>query len=196
MDLLSVIWIFAFSFLLTSLSILYSLIRRYLDDYPEGSKSIYHVVARITIFIFQTTGSVYCILAIVSKLNYLLDILNSDIIGPLSVTLLYEFSFFSSCISLGCIILIRLMCLINITFMEETIGEFGIILIHFSTTFICGVVLCGILVLTGDILTVTAHNLMTRNAVPMGNNIPFSFNYSMSRYQNVKKQYFKSQLVE
>ena len=57
---------------------------------------------------------------------------------------------------------------ITIGIMEEQIGEFVIRVVHLTFTLTSGVVICGVMLLTGDIFTTTQYNLLTASAIPTG----------------------------
>ena len=71
-------------------------------------------------------------------------------------------------LSPGILGLTRFLCLVNITFMEEALSETSLRLIHCLITFLSGIVVCSAQILSGDILTGTAYNLLTRQGVPPG----------------------------
>ena len=52
--------------------------------------------------------------------------------------------------------------------MEEALSETSLRLIHCLITILSGIVVCSAQILSGDILTGTAYNLLTRQGVPPG----------------------------
>jgi hypothetical protein len=65
------------------------------------------------------------------------------------ISLVYEFAFSTTALSLGAMAMIRLLCLIDISLMEETIGEFPIRVLHFGFTIIFSIISCGVLFASG-----------------------------------------------
>jgi hypothetical protein len=85
------------------------------------------------------TGTIYCISAITSRFDFVSDFLTSNIVRIVSVCIVYEFAFITTNMSLGCLAIIRLLCLVNISWIEESIGELLIGLIHLSVSVISGI---------------------------------------------------------
>ncbi len=139
MNLINFVWLLAFSFLLVCISILYLIMRNYLSNIPSGSQSLYHNLARNTLSFHQITGTIYCITAISSRFDFVSDFLSLNMVVNVSVSILYEFSYITSSISLGCLAIIRLLCLVNISLMEETVGEFACCLIHGTVSSLIGI---------------------------------------------------------
>lgn len=171
MEVTSILWILAFSFLLLFINTFYPEIRHFLANQPPGSKSVYHIVAKNTLLINQVTGTIYCLYSILSRFDCIVDFLNSDMKVCVLISLVYEFAFSTTALSLGAMAMIRLLCLINISLMEETIGEFSIRVLHFGFTIIFSIVSCGVLFASGDILLTPVYNLMTGQANPTGKTV-------------------------
>ena len=169
MELTNILWISAFSLLLFCINILYPSIRHFLSDHPSGSQSVYHVVAKNTLLTHQMTGSIYCLYSILSRFDFIVLFLNSNLKVCILISLIYEFAFSITTLSLGSLSMIRLLCLIDVSLMEETIGEFPIRVFHFGFTVIFSVLSCGVLMVSGDILSTPVYNLMTGQANPIGN---------------------------
>ena len=70
MILTGIAWTFAFCILLVALNFLYSSLRSSLDAQPPGGLSVYHVVTRNTLLVHQMTGSIYCVYAIITRLEF------------------------------------------------------------------------------------------------------------------------------
>jgi hypothetical protein len=71
-------------------------------------------------------------------------------------------------LSQGALGLTRLLCLTNITLMEETLSETIFRRIHCLIIIFSGIAVCLAQILSGDILTGTAYNMLTRQGVPPG----------------------------
>jgi len=138
MNLMNFVWLLVFSFLLLCISILYPLMRHYLSNIPSGSQSLYHNLARNTLSFHQMTGTIYCVSVITSRFDFILDFVSSNLVVIVSICIIYEFAYITSSISLGCLAIIRLLCLLNISFMEETVGEFASRLIHGTVSSLIG----------------------------------------------------------
>jgi hypothetical protein len=88
----------------------------------------------------QVTGTIYCISAILSRFDFVADFFSSNVVISVIVSILYEFAYITTSISLGCLALIRLLCLTNLSMMEEIVGEFACNLIHGAVAFLIGTI--------------------------------------------------------
>ena len=94
--------------------------------------------------------------------------MKTDIASAVIASLFLEFVNDASMIILGQSFLIRFFCQINLTFMEEQIGEFVLSVSHLGLTVITTVIICGALLLSGDILTTNQYNLLTHSTNSLG----------------------------
>ena len=143
MNLINFVWVLAFSFNLVCINILYPTMRHYLSNLSSGSMSVYHTLARKTLISHQMTGTIYCISAITSRFDFAADFLSSNVFIIVCVCI----AFITTNISLGCLAIICLLCLVNISFIEESLGELLTSLIHLSISIISGNVLYIIIML-------------------------------------------------
>ncbi len=144
MNLINFAWILVFLFNLVCINILYPTMRHYISNLSSGSVSVYHIIARKTLISHQMTGTIFCISAITSRFDFASDYLSSNFVVIVSVCTVYEFAFITANISLGCLAIIRLLCLVNISWIEESIGELLTSLIHLAISIIIGI---GIIIL-------------------------------------------------
>ena len=168
MDTLNFIWLIAFSVLLLKLNILCSLITKYIDDKPLGHQSLYDVVLRDNLNIAKLYGTTYCLLAILSRFNCLTETLGQNLLLGNIACLFYSFTFTATCVNLGCMCIIRTLCLINISWMEENLGEMCIRFTLMFITLIISITACTIQIISGDITTGTIYILLTGQTVPVG----------------------------
>ena len=110
-------------------------------------------------------------LCLVYRLDSVVNFMSSNMVPAVAAALLYEFAFTTTSISLGGIALIRLLCQINITVMEEQIGEVAIRVTHALGTLVLSIVAGGAVLVNGDILTTTAYNLLTAGTTTIGWNM-------------------------
>ena len=78
MELTNIFWLFSFSLILISLHWLYGMIIKYIEDKPLGCQSLYDVLLRDHFMVARSTGSIYCLLAILSRNDCLAAILNNN----------------------------------------------------------------------------------------------------------------------
>ena len=69
--------------------------------------------------------------------------------------------------------LMRTVCIINMTFIEEKMTEETFRSLHFLVTYIAAFASCSVLIFSGDILTGTGANLLIRQSIPPGMYILF-----------------------
>ena len=80
----------------------------------------------------------------------------------------YSTVFASSCVGVGYLCVVRIICLRNITFVEESIGETTLRVVFIVVVVVSGVTVTTILIVTGDVASGTIFILITRKAVPVG----------------------------
>ena len=68
----------------------------------------------------------------------------------------------------GVMSLMRTVCIINITLIEETMTEQTFRSLHFLVTYITAFATCSVNMFSGDVLTGTGANLLTRQSIPPG----------------------------
>ena len=123
MNVINISWLIAFSILLVALNFLYSMLIKYINDKPLGNQSLYDIVFRDTISIVQLYGTTYCLLAILSRFESISNGLSENVLLGNIACLFYAFTFTATCVHLACTCVIRTFCLINISCMEESLGE-------------------------------------------------------------------------
>ena len=94
--------------------------------------------------------------------------MRSNLVPAVMASLFLEFASVCVTISLGSIALIRFLCQINITVMEEQIGEITIRVVHALATLITAIVAAAALLASGDILTGSTYNILTASANTIG----------------------------
>jgi hypothetical protein len=77
-------------------------------------------------------------------------------------------TFAAACVTVGFICIVRIFCLRNITFVEETIGETVIRIVFVCLIVGAGIGVCTVQIVTGDVTTGTVYILVTRQTVPVG----------------------------
>ncbi len=94
-------WITGFLFLLLSLHLLYPLIFKYIDNKPNGVQSIFDLVIRDHFMIGRFNGTVYCVIAIISRIDPIAEVLIQYKILAIIMSSVYDFSFAFGCINTG-----------------------------------------------------------------------------------------------
>jgi hypothetical protein len=97
----NIYWITGFSFLLLTLHFLYPLIFKYIDDKPMGHQSIFDLALKDHFMISRFNGTIYCLVAISSRIDPVAKLMTDFDILAISVSSLYDFAFAFGCISTG-----------------------------------------------------------------------------------------------
>ena len=168
MDTLNILWLAVFSILLLSLNILFAFITKYIEDKAPGHQSLYDVVLRDNLNIAKMYGTTYCLLAILSRFQFFREVLNQNFFLANTACLLYSFTFTAVCVNLGCMCIIRTLCLISISWMEENLGEMFIRVTVTFVTLLISITACIAQFISGDLTTGTVYILLTGQTVPVG----------------------------
>ena len=123
MDQSNIIWTFAFSILLTTSSTLMYLISSYIGNKPLGHQTLFDVVLRDNYFLSQFTNFVLIGTDILFQFGSVAIWLAENPNIATLICFLHMSAFVSLCIHSGLVAIVRLLCVMNINFMEETIGE-------------------------------------------------------------------------
>jgi hypothetical protein len=161
MDSVDVIWVCIFVFLFVLSNLLVSSLRGYLKDKPPGSQSLYDVMAFDNFCLSQFSSSVFTLGAAFTRFEYVRDfsaqfpvcITLFSMVNVLAVTLI--------CVHSGFLAIVRLICLIKMAFLEETLGENLIRSFMIGATLASNLAICTLETISGDINTGTPYTLMT-----------------------------------
>ena len=168
MNTIDTIWLILYSTILCSIIIVHHLLINYIRNKSPGSKSIHDVAFQDTLYSTRFSGLVISLIAILSRFEGA-RIVFTDY--PMTVTYpcaLYVFAFVTVCVNAGCFCIVRILCIINFTFMEETISETSVRLISSLVTISSGVTACMLLGYNDDINSGTAMTMLTHKLVPTG----------------------------
>lgn len=167
-------WFFAFATCLPN--IIWSLLTiiSYLKHKPPGHQSVYDIVAIDVLHVTLVTGCVFCIVPMIS-LTESFQVHSKEIEWlVMFLTIVFEFSFACNVISIGCGSIVRILCIIDISLVEDNVGEarvgpwlklVSIIVASFYT---------GIEIATGDFCSGAPYNFMIKENVPAGKPDTFS----------------------
>jgi hypothetical protein len=93
--------------------------------------------------------------------------------GTLLACSVYEFAFSTVCINIALTCLVRILCLINLTFVEESVGENRLRTFLAAATLVGGMGVVTTEIMSGDILAGLSFNLLTGNQTVAGNSLIF-----------------------
>ena len=129
METIDLFWLLAFVLLFLASNLILHLIVTSLKEKPLGCQSIYDVALQDTFFIMKYYGSFICLMQSFTSIPQFRSFFSgNDIVLTLACSI-YSFGYTSLCISTGCLCLIRICCLINLSFVEEAVGEYLVRLI-------------------------------------------------------------------
>ena len=170
MDVSDAFWISGFIVAMFLVNLLHPLIFKYIDSKSLGSQSIFNLITRDHFQTARFTGNVYCIFAILSKLNESFDFLAENSWPTLICCTVYEFAFSTVCLNIGHTCFVRIFCLINMTFVEISVGETRLRTFVALTTLVVGIGVVSAEIYSGDISTGISFNLLTGNQTTTGKN--------------------------
>jgi hypothetical protein len=144
MDSMDLFWLSAFILIFLVLNLIQFLIANSLKDKPLGSQSIFDVAQQNTFFVMQCYGSFNCLMHSFASTRKIQSILLENNSLLTLACSLNTFGFTSLSINVVCLCTTRIVCLFNLTFIEETVGELKVQLISafvticsaFSVTFL------------------------------------------------------------
>lgn len=167
-DFVDFAWLCCFVHILLSLNVINYLIVNSIRDKPLGRQSVFDLASKDTFFALKFNGSVECLLCILARFATFRDILEENPILLTSLCSIYSFAFVCLCINAGFLCIIRILCIVNMTLIEETLGEFRIRLISSVLTLISGLTVASLFVVFGDVNTGSPIALLTMQIVHPG----------------------------
>ena len=164
----NMIWIVGFSILLLVLHLVYPVIFRYIDEKPLGHQSLFDLVLKDHFMISRYNGTSYCLVAIISRLEWFDSAGDLRDTVALVLSAIYDFSFIFGCVNLCMVCLFRTACLVNVSLMEETFGERALRVTMVTSSMAFALSGCLLEIVTGDIRTGLPYNFITRTKIPVG----------------------------
>ncbi len=167
------LWVCIFSILFFLINFVHYCMKNYVRDKPLGSKSLHDIILKDVLIVTQTCGSTLCSVAILSRLEHIRSIIDEYPIILTSLCTIYISAFMSACLIHGCLCIIKILCIINLTFMEERVGE------TLTRALVIGIVIginslaCILFGFHDDIKTGTPMSLLRTTSVPTGENNSF-----------------------
>ena len=165
---IDIIWLAVLTIVLTHLNILFYLIRSYFKDKPLGTQSLLDVITIDNAVVSQFTGSVSTLTSIITRFE---TVKQFSALSPLFVSAictLYTFAFVSICVHGTCLCFIRTLCLTNLSFIEEMIGENLIRILMNGITLLMAISACTAQIISGEINSGTAYILLTEKIFKTG----------------------------
>ncbi len=116
----------------------------------------------------QLAGSIFCIFAFISRFDDVTDFFKNNFFFAIALCSVYEFAFAVCCVATGSLAVVRLLCVIDSNLIEVKFGQFWVRTTDITCVILVSMTACGILIVTGDIATGAAFNLITNQSVPLG----------------------------
>jgi hypothetical protein len=135
-----------------------------------GCQSLYDVVTGDTFLFGHFSGSTFTLIAIFSRFDFVVKLSSENTIFVTLVCSLYCLAFISVCVHAGCLSILRIVCLTNLNFIEEKIGEAKTRIIITMTAIVMAILACSAQIVSGEINSGTAFAFLTRQTVTTGMN--------------------------
>ena len=169
MDAVNSAWMITFSVLFLVINSVYNLMESYIRDKPLGSKSLHDAVFKDMLVVTQICGSTLCSVAVLSRIEPFCQVLKDYPIVLTSFCALYISAFMSACLIVGCLGIVKVFCIVNMTFMEESVGETRTRVLVIGAIVGFDAVACILFMIQDDIRSGTPMTLLTNTSVPTGN---------------------------
>ena len=190
METTDLICLIGFTFLFSTLNLLMFLIRSYIRNKAPGTQSLYDIVTGDSFLFVHFSGSTFTLIAIFSRFDFVVKLASDSKLFVTVVCSLYCLAFISVCVHSGCLCILRIVCLANLSFVEDVIGENRTRVSITGLSIFLAVAACVAQVLSGDINSGTAFAFLTRKAVTTGNSIKpchnkFFLHFSVSELEKL-----------
>ena len=116
-------WIPFFAFLMFCVNFTSTLIIKCIKEKSLGTQSIFDSSVRDTLVLMRWYGSLASILCMLSRSEYIRNLLLEHEVILALASILFTFSLILLCVHAGCLCHIRILWLTKMAFLEETIGE-------------------------------------------------------------------------
>ena len=113
-------------------------------------------------------GSTMCVIFCLSSQDWFCRIIIDIPYGITALCTLHLFAMCSLSVNVSCTCIVRIFCILDISFMEETIGESLIQIFVAILTLISSSAACFMLLISGDMLSGSFFNLLAKKTVPAG----------------------------
>ena len=166
MEFADVFWLAIYVSLLFIINSVLYCMNCYIRDKPL--RSLQDSVFKDTVIITQICGSFFCSVAILSRFEFVRNFLKDNPLVLTCFCTIYIFAFISIGVSHSCVCISRILCIVNLTFMEDSLGENLARAFTVGSTIIISSSACVVFTFYDDINTGTAFSLLTNTSVPTG----------------------------
>ena len=168
MDSFNVIWQLSFLMLLVVILLINYLVVKSLKEKPLGSQSLFDTSIQDTFFVMKCYGCMSCTFCFFGRFTYIQDQINHSKVLLTLACVIYSFGLICMCVSAACMCIIRTLCIFNMTFLAETVGEWRVRMISGSVTFSFGFLAASIFFIFDDVISGSPITILTNELKPSG----------------------------
>ena len=168
MESFDIIWQTSFFVLLIVIYLINYLVVKSLEEKPPGSQSLFDISIQDTFFVMKCYGSISCTVCFLGRISRIQNLMNySQFLLTLGCGI-YSFGLISMFVSAGCLCIIRTLCIFQMTFLAETVGEWRVRLISGAMTFSLGFLSALVFIVFDDVVSGSPVTLLTNELNPSG----------------------------
>jgi hypothetical protein len=168
METVDFMWLALFTALLFTSYLFNNLVVKSLMAKPLGKQTIFDTAIRDTFFAMKFYITVACLMCILGRLYWIRFIFIENHVLLSAVCSIYSFGFTCVGVSAGCLCSIRTMSILNVNFLEETVGESKVRLISNLFVITTGILAVVVFNAAGEINSGTPIALLTYQTAPLG----------------------------
>ena len=159
---------FSNGFTFCLLNILFYFLRRYVGNKPPGSQSLYEVAKKDSYLIVQIASSLFTLTATLSRLDIVAQCgVKHQLIVQIACSG-HFFAFVTLCVNVSSLSIVRICCIVNLRFIEESVGERRIRTILFVVPICMALAACVTIMVFGDTKSGICYNLITGKVATQG----------------------------
>ena len=168
MNAFDIVWVVIFTVLVVWSNAIAQGMKRYLRNKPLGSKSLQDGVFKDSISVAQLCVTTFSAVSVMSRFEDVRTLAKDSPYLLTGLCAMYVFAYISVMINHGFQCITRILCIINLSFVEESIGENVTRKFVTVTTVAVSGLACIAFVAVDDINSGTAASLFTNASVPTG----------------------------
>ena len=168
METVDFMWLASFTALLFTSYLFNNLVVKSLMAKPLGKQTIFDSAIRDTFFAMKFYVTVACLMCISGRFYWIRFFFIENNVLLSAVCSVYSFGFTCVNVSAGCLCSIRTLSILNVNFLEETVGESKVRLISNLFVITTGVFAVVVFNAAGEINSGTPIALVTYQTAPLG----------------------------
>ena len=144
-----------------------------------GSLSLLGTVTRDYYTFTYVLAVIHCICGVVTRFLFVTDFLVDNKILAVCICLVFHFGNGYICICTVFLCGFRILCLQNITFVEDHFDEKWVRISAAMIGSVNSLISCILIALNGDVMTGTVFSMLTKQAIPDGMNCSYNFSWQI-----------------